>query len=104
MDDDLWTQFGQTTDRYINSCAILTNLKKNSICSIKGLNSIQTAIRDCIIKAANEVIPHHKVANNSTQRLLKPITQLQLNIKKVNHIYYSFKVSNIKFSNWPNDS
>jgi len=53
-------------------------------------------IRDCIIKAAKEVIPHHKVTNNSTQRLPKPITQLQLVIKKVNRIYYSFKASNIK--------
>jgi len=61
-------------------------------------------IRDCIIKAAKEVISHHKVANNSPQRLSKPIIQLQLAIKKVNRIYYSFKASNIKSLKWPSNS
>ncbi len=104
MNDDLWTQFGQITNHFVNSYANLANLKVDSIHSIKDLNSIWTAIRDCIIKAVKEVIFHHKVANNSTQRLPKLLTQLQLDIKKVNQIYYSFKASNIKSSNWPNDS
>ena len=65
MDDDLQAQFEQITDRFVNSCAILTNLKVDLIHSTKRLNSIWTAIKDCIIKAAKEVISHHKVANNS---------------------------------------
>ena len=76
MDNDLWTQFSQTTDHFVNSYANLANLKVDSIRSIKTLNSIWMNIRDCIIKAAKEVIPHHKVTNNSTQRLPKPIIQL----------------------------
>src|SRR6266540_5140884 len=103
MDDDLWTQFELTTDHFVNFYANLTNLKIDSIYFVKELNFIWTALRDSIIKAAKDIIPSYKVANNSTQRFLKPITQLQLDIKKVNQIYYSFKTSNIKFSNWPSD-
>ena len=66
MDDDLQTQFEQTTDCLINSYANLINLKVDSIRSIKHLNSTWTAIRDCIIKAAKKVISHHKIANNNT--------------------------------------
>ena len=84
MDNDLQTQFRQITDHLINSYANLAIIKVDSIRSIRRLNSTWTVIRDCIIKVAKEVIPYYKVTNHSTQRLPKPITQLQLNIKKIN--------------------
>ncbi len=52
------------------------------------MNLIWDHLRDSIIKAAKDHILHHKVANNSQQRLLKHLIQLQSDIKQVNYIYY----------------
>ncbi len=66
MDKDLQTKFEQTMNHYINITPTLANLSDFFICLIKKLNTIQTLIRNCIIKAAKKIILNHKVVNNNT--------------------------------------
>ena len=93
MDLTLWDSFSAATDAFASSNLTLSGLHDSSIHNTKYLNSVWDALRTGIIQAAKAHILHFHVRSISSERILKPITILQLRIKSLNKIYYQFRAS-----------